>query len=206
MKSSPDNRTPHRQRNSRLKIAGAFTLLIVVIALLLLIRGKKPPPVEKPITPSPTVNTLIGGQQVTWTEQGMSWTVPAGWTKKPTAPDEVKYGGNEDVSLVASVSAMGSDFPAEITLQGFYQGAKVREQNGQVEEVKWLELDGVRGVQFRDSKTQAGDGLRSMQWFTVRKFGGNTQRVNLILTSSNVNFEKHQDDFYAILLSTKMAH
>jgi len=91
-------------------------------------------------------------------------------------------------------------------LQASHSGAKVRQKNGQVDEVKWLELDSLRGVEFRESKPQAADDIRRLQWMTYRKFAGQTQLVNFILSSRGDNFTKHQDELYAILYSTKLTH
>jgi len=64
----------------------------------------------------------------------------------------------------------------------------------------------VRGVEFRESKPQMADDIRRLQWMTYRKFAGQTQMVNLMLSGSGNNFTKHQDELYAILFSTKLVH
>src|SRR6185295_17001103 len=108
--------------------------------------------------------------------------------------------------LIVSISAMAPDFPHELSLRGFHEGAKVREKNGEVDELKWLELDGVRGVEFRESKPQMADDVRRLQWMTYRKFANQNQLVNVFLTTSGGKFNDHQDELYAILYSTKLVH
>jgi len=54
------------------------------------------------------------------------------------------YGSGDGAFLIVSISSMASDFPTDISLKAFHEGAKVREKNGQVDELKWLQLDGVK--------------------------------------------------------------
>src|SRR5918912_1095002 len=108
--------------------------------------------------------------------------------------------------LIANISAMSDDFPTETSLKAFYDGAKTRSKNGEVDELRWLELDGVKGVQFRESAPEKQDDPRRLQWITYRKYAGQTQMVNLILSTRGQDFARHQDTLYAILYSTKLVH
>ena len=162
--------------------------------------------VEKPQPTAAQQAALVNGQTVTWNQQGISWTLPPGWKKNTDTADTIQFGTGTEAFLIASISAMGSDFPTDISLRGFHQGAKVREKNGQVDELRWLELDGLKGIQFRESKPQMADDIRRLQWMTYRKYGGQTQLVNFILSSRGDNFAKHQDELYAIMYSTKILH
>jgi len=101
---------------------------------------------------------------------------------------------------------MPADMPTDLSLNAFHEGAKARAKNGEVDEVKWLELDGVRGAEFRESKPQMGSDLRRLQWLTYRKYAGQTQNLNVMLSGTADNFAKHQDELYAILYSTKLVH
>lgn len=163
-------------------------------------------PVEKPEPTAAQTAALANGQSVKWDQQGIDWTLPANWKKNTATNDIFQYGSGDGAFLIVSISAMSPDFPTDVSLQAFHSGAKVRQKNGQVDEVKWLELDGVRGVEFRESKPQAADDIRRLQWMTYRKFAGQTQLVNFILSSRGDNFTKHQDELYAILYSTKLTH
>jgi hypothetical protein len=161
---------------------------------------------EKPHPTAAQEAALANGQPATWDQQGITWTLPPGWKKISDTTDTITFGSGTEAFLIANISAMGSDFPTDISLRGFHQGAKVREKNGQVDELRWLELDGVKGVQFRESKPQMADDIRRLQWMTYRKFGGQVQLVNFILSSRGDNFEKHKDELYAIMYSTKLVH
>ena len=162
-------------------------------------------PVEKPAPTSAQMAAIANGQDVKWDQQGISWTLPAGWKKQDVSTNSFSYGGN-GAFLIVSISPMAPDFPADMSLNATHESAKVRKKNGEVDEIKWLELDGARGVEFRESKPQMADDIRRLQWMTYRKFGGQTQLVNFILSTSGGKFDSRSDELYGILFSTKIVH
>jgi hypothetical protein len=101
---------------------------------------------------------------------------------------------------------MANDFPTDISLKAYYDSSVTRKKNGELEEVRWLELDGVKGVSFREAMPEGQGDPRRLQWITYRKFAGQTQMVNLMLATTGKGFEKNQDTFYGILYSTKLVH
>ncbi len=163
-------------------------------------------PVEQPNPTAAQTAAIANGQTVKWDQQGISWTLPASWKKNTATNDTFQYGSGDGAFLIVSISAMAPDFPTDISLRAFHEGAKVREKNGQVDELKWLRLDGLNGVEFRESKPQMADDIRRLQWMTYRKYAGQTQLVNFILSSRGDNFTRHQDELYGILYSTKLVH
>ena len=163
-------------------------------------------PVEKPAPTDAQIAALANGEEVKWDEQGMTWTLPPGWKKQTVSNNTFNYSFGTQVFLIVSISPMPPDFPTEASQNANHEGAKVRLKNGEVDEVKWLELDGVRGTQFRESKPQMGSDLRRLQWLTLRKYAGQVQNVNVMLSGTADNFAKHQDELYAILYSTKLVH
>lgn len=165
--------------------------------------------VERPSSTAAQLATLEGGQEVKWDQQGMSWTVPKGWKKMSVETKSLLWSsrsGGDLASLIVNISPMAEDFPTDISLKAFYDGAVTRKKNGEVDEVRWLELDGVKGVAFREAVPEGADDARRLQWLTYRKYAGQTQMVNLMLATAGRSFEKNQDTFYAILYSTKLVH
>ncbi|HEY0347761.1 MAG TPA: hypothetical protein VGC60_06355 [Pyrinomonadaceae bacterium] len=162
-------------------------------------------PVEKPAPTSAQMAAIANGQDVKWDQQGISWTLPAGWKKQDVSTNSFSYGGN-GAFLIVSISPMGPDFPTDLSLNAYHESAKVRQKNGEVDEIKWLELDGARGVEFRESKPQMADDFRRLQWMTYRKFGGQTQLVNVMLSTSGGKFDSRSDEMYGVLFSTKLVH
>jgi len=163
-------------------------------------------PVEKPAPTDAQIAALANGEGVKWDEQGISWTLPPGWKKQTISNNSFNYSLGTQVFLIVTISPMAPDFPSDISLNATHEAAKMRSKNGEVDEVKWLELDGVRGTQFRESKPQMGSDLRRLQWISYRKYAGQVQYVNLMLSGTADNFAKHQDELYAIMFSTKLVH
>jgi hypothetical protein len=165
--------------------------------------------VEKPAPSAAQLAAIEGGQEVKWDQQGISWTVPKGWKKMSVETKSLLWSsssGGDLASLIVNISPMAEDFPTDISLKAFYDAAVNRKKIGEVDEVRWLELDGVKGVAFREAMPEGKDDARRLQWLTYRKFAGQSQMVNLMLASAGRSFEKNQDTFYGILYSTKLVH
>lgn len=162
--------------------------------------------VEQPNPTAAQTATLAGGQTVKWDQQGITWTLPAGWKKQSVSTELFNYGSGDGAFLIVAISPMAPDFPTEVSLRASHEAQKVGQKNGKIDEVKYLELDGVRGVQFRESKPEMADDIRRLQWLAYRKYAGQTQLLTFILSGRGDNFAKHQDELYAILYSTKLVH
>jgi hypothetical protein len=152
---------------------------------------------------------LAGGETVKWEQQGIEWTVPPKWSKLSDDKNSFSMhsvGGFDAANLIASISAMSDTFPVDASLQAFYDGAKTRMKNGEVDKLRWLEIDGVKGIEFRESNPEKPDGIRRLQWITYRKYAGQVQMVNIILSSSGKGFPDHEDAMTGVLYSTKLVH
>src|SRR5215204_6057513 len=152
---------------------------------------------------------LSGGQEVKWERQGMSWSIPPKWAEQSNESKEFimrSPGGSDAASLIVSISPMDENFPADASIQAFYDGAKSRAKNGEVDEVKWVEIDGLKGVQFREANPEKPDDSRRLHWMTYRKYTGQLQLINLMLASQGKDFERHKAAMYGILYSTKVTH
>jgi hypothetical protein len=155
------------------------------------------------------IAALAGGQQIKWERQGMSWTVPAGWTEQENESKSFMWrspGGADAASLIVSISPMSDSFPTEAANDASYQQAKDRAKNGEVDEVKWVEIDGLKGVQFREANQEDPDAPRRLQWLSYRKYLGQVQGINLMLATQSKDFEHHKNALYGILYSTKITH
>ena len=168
------------------------------------------PAADKPEPTAAQTATLEGGQPVNWNQQGITWMMPAKWSeasKSTTTSFMWKSPGSGDAAFViGNISNMNADFPVDVSIKAFYDQAAGRQKNGEVAEVHWLELDGVRGVEFLETPPESKDSPRRLQWIAYRKYAGQTQLVNLILSSEGQHFDKHKDALFAILYSTKLVH
>jgi hypothetical protein len=94
----------------------------------------------------------------------------------------------------------------DTSLKAMFESAKLQQKIGKYDEVRWLELDGLRGVGFREAKPEMADDIRRLEWQAYRKYAGSTQLVTLILSTNGAGFPKHEDELYGILYSTKVVH
>ena len=150
---------------------------------------------------------LAGGQDVKWDKQGMSWTIPPNWTEETNESKMFVMrspGGGNAASLIVNISPMEADFPADP--QPWFDQAEGRAKNGEVDEVKFVEIDGLKGVQFREASPEKPDGHRRLQWMAYRKYTGQLQLVSVMLASEGKDFERHKNAMYGILYSMKVAH
>jgi hypothetical protein len=163
---------------------------------------------EKGVATITQAATLAGGKEAKWDRQGMSFTVPAGWTETSNESKIFSWRSSDSGSanLIVNISPMDESFPADVSIKAFYDGARTRAKNGEVDELKWVEIDGLKGVQFREATPEKGDEPRRLQWMAYRKYLGQVQLVNLMLASEGKDFERHKDAMYAILYSTKITH
>jgi len=152
---------------------------------------------------------LAGGQQIKWDRQGMSWTVPPKWSEEENESKSFVWrspGGGDAATLNVNISPMSEDFPTDASINAEYDQQRTRAKNGEVDEVKWLEIDGVKGVQFREANPEHPDGIRRLQWIAFRKYLGQVQQLNVMLATEGKDFERHKNAMYAILFSTKVQH
>jgi hypothetical protein len=160
--------------------------------------------------PSPTAeqrSAVAGGQSAEWEQQEMGWTVPQKWKKHSAEGGTLLWrspGGFDAASLIANISPTAADFPEEASLNAFHAGAVQRKRTGEVDEVRWLRLDGVKGVMFRESAPESADSPQRLQWLGYRDYKGQKQLVTLTLASRGKDFARHEDALYGILYSTKL--
>jgi hypothetical protein len=165
--------------------------------------------VEKAHPSAAETAALAGGQEIKWEQQGISWTVPPKWTKSSDDKHSLLWrspGGDEAANLIGTVSTMSDDFPVDASLKAEYEASQQRMKHGELDQLRWLEIDGVKGMQFRESNPEKPDGLRRMQWIAFRKFAGEVQQVNIMLSSNGKGFPGHQDEMNGVLYSMKLAH
>jgi hypothetical protein len=161
-------------------------------------------PVEQPNPTAAQTATLVNGQTVKWDQQGITWTFPANWKKQDVRNESFNYSGDGAFLTVAISTMPQMENLTDVSSKAMFEAAKTQQKIGKYDEVRWLEVDGVRGVGFRESKQEMPGDIRRLEWQAYRTYAGNTQLVTLILSTDSGNFAKHQDELYAILYSTKL--
>ena len=114
---------------------------------------------SKPEVAQPTAAqaaAIGGGPEAKWERQGMSFTVPPGWTETQQESKTFTWRspGDGAASLIVSISPMSEEFPIDASIKAYFDGAKTRAKNGEVDELKWVEIDGLKGVQFREANPE----------------------------------------------------
>lgn len=167
------------------------------------------PSADKPEPTAAQTAALAGGQSVSWDKQAITWTVPAKWSEVSNSTElfNWKSPGSWDAAfLISNISAMGADFPTDVSIKATFDGAVSDQKNGKYEEVRWLELDGIRGVLTRETPQESKDNPRRLQWRGYRKYAGQTQLVSIMLSSQSQHFDMHKDAMYGVLYSSKLVH
>lgn len=163
-------------------------------------------PVEKANPTAAQTAALANGQEVKWDQQGITWTLPPHWNKNEVRNELLSYSGKgAHLSVAISVMPQMKDL-ADTSIKAMMEAAKTQKKIGKYDEVKWLELDGLRGIAFRESKQEMPGDIRRLEWQAYRTFAGNTQLITMILSTDSGEFAKHEDELYGILFSTKVVH
>ena len=147
---------------------------------------------------------IDGGTETKWDDQGVSWKLPSGWKKSAVSKETFNYSSPENSFLIASVSVMPDNFPMDISLKAYFDQALQQLKNGKYESAKMVEIEGIPGVEFVEAAPEQKDGIRRHQWIAYRTYLGQKQQLNVMVTTKGSNFEKHSDDFQAILYSMKV--
>jgi hypothetical protein len=160
------------------------------------------------MTPKPTAAQqaiIDSGTEITWPAQGITFKVPAsGWPKMEVMKESLNYGSPGQGFLIGSISVMNSSFPSEQSLDATYTSALDQLKQGKYESVRWLEIDGVKGVEWVEAMPEDKDGPRRHQWIAFRTYQGQNQQLNIMVSTKGSAFDKQRDTFAAILYSMKI--
>ena len=160
--------------------------------------------VEKPKPTAAQQSIIDSGTETAWSEQGISWRLPSGFKKMSVMKESLNYGSPATGFLIASISVLPDSFPSETSVEATYTQALEQLKQGKYENVRWLEIDGVKGVEWVESMPEIKDGPRRHQWIAFRRYLGQNQQLNIMLSTDGDKFEKHRDTFAAIMYSMKV--
>ena len=138
-----------------------------------------------------------------WDDQGLSWSLPTGWKKMDVKKESFNYQSPDNAFLLVNISSLGDNFPMDVSLKTYHEQALQQLKNGKYESVRMVDIDGIPGVEFVEAMPEEKSGPRRHQWIGYRKYLGQVQQLNVMTTTKGTNFEKHGDDFTAILYSMK---
>lgn len=160
---------------------------------------------EKPTLTASQQSIADGGKETSWPDQGITFKVPAsGWNKMDVKKETFNYGSPGVGFLICNISVMPDSFPSDVSAKATYDSALEQLKQGKYENVRWLEIDGVKGVEWVEAPPEEKGGIRRHQWIAFRKYQGQNQQLNFILSTNGNNFDKQKDTFAAILYSAKI--
>ncbi|MGH9820492.1 MAG: hypothetical protein ACRD43_10020 [Pyrinomonadaceae bacterium] len=155
-------------------------------------------------TLTPSQQAIVNaGTETKWDEQGISWKLPSGWKKMEVKKETFNYSSPDNAFLLVNISSMSDDFPMDASLKAYYDQAMQQLKQGKYESAKMVEIDGIPGVEFTEAPPEDKSGVRRHQWIGYRSYLGQKQMLNVMTSTVGTNFEKHRDDFAAILYSMK---
>ena len=158
----------------------------------------------EPAKPSSSQEALIAaGTETAWPDQGLSWRLSHDWSKMDITKDQFDYQGPDGTFLLVSVSTLPDSFPMETSLKAYHEQALQQLKIGKYESVKLVSIDGLPGVEFVEAPPPGKDDVRRHQWIGYRRYLGTVQQVNAMTTTKQSKFDKHTDDFAAIMYSMK---
>ena len=148
---------------------------------------------------------MDGASEIKWDDQGITWKVPDGWNKMDVKKEMFNYGSPKTGFLIGSISVMPGNFPADVSLKATYDSSLEQLKNGKYENVRWLEIDGVKGVEWVEAMPEEKDSPRRHQWIAFRNYQGQNQQLNIMLSTDGSKFNERKDTFAAIMYSMKIA-
>lgn len=158
---------------------------------------------EKPALSSAQQSIQDAGQEISWNEQGITWKLPAAWKKMDVKKETFNYSGPDNAALLVNISPMSADFPVDSSITAYYDQAVEQMKNGKYEKVRYLEIDGIKGVEWVEAPPEGKDDPRRHQWIGYRSYLGQTQMLNVMTAVRADNFAKNADTFPAVLYSMK---
>jgi hypothetical protein len=162
-----------------------------------------PPAVYERPSPTPEQEAAVAGAEpVTWPQQGIAWSLPGSWTRASADERSCLFQGGGGAALSASATPMAAGTSPESSLEAFYAQSVPKQKGGAYDELRYLELDGVKGVLWREAAPSAAGARRNLNWIGYRKRGGGEQLVTITLGSPAGDFARHEPALYGILYST----
>lgn len=162
------------------------------------------PQVEKAKLNSEQQAIADAATETKWDDQGISWRLPSGWKKTDMKKENALFSSSDAAFLIPTVSIMPDDFPSDVSLKATYDSALQQMKNGKYESVKYVEIDGIKGVEWLETMPEDKSGPRRHQWIAFRNYLGQNQQLNIMLSTKGSNFDKHRTDFPAIMYSMKI--
>lgn len=158
---------------------------------------------EKPKPTAKQQEIIDNGKKVVWEDQGMGWVLPNDWNKVDVSKTMFQYGSPSTGFLIVTISSLQESFPIDVSLKAAYDAQMLRMKDGEVDLVRYMEIDDVKGVEFMEAMPENKSDPRRYQWIGYRIYNNQTQLINIIISTDGNKFNDKSDTFGAILYSMK---
>jgi len=158
---------------------------------------------EKPDPTAAQKAIIEGGEKIIWEEQGLGFIVPKGWNKMEVNKTTFNYGSPATGFLIVSISSLGESFPIDTSLKAYYDQAIQRMKSGELDRVRYLEIDDTKGLETIEAMPEDKSSPRRHQWIGYRLYNNQVQMINVIISTDGSKFDDRADTFGAILYSMK---
>ena len=148
---------------------------------------------------------LENANPIEWEGQDITFRLPVGFNKMDVKKESFNYGSPASGFLIGTISTMPATFPSETSLKATYDSALEQLKQGKYEDVRWLEIDGITGVEWIEAMPEDKSGPRRHQWIAFRTYQGQNQQLNIMVSTAGSKIEDRRDTFTAILYSMKIA-
>jgi biopolymer transport protein ExbD len=153
---------------------------------------------------SELIYLITSEQEAAWKEQGLSFTLPSGWSRielETPMPDTMNWKGQQGARLLIDVLSGRETSSPDSELQTEYERRLYQQKQGKFDEVRYLTLDGVKGLLRRSTDKERV----SLHWDTFRKHEGKFQYLNVYLSVPTYSFKQRESELYGILYSIHFA-
>lgn len=166
---------------------------------------------EKSDHPETAPETQVeNGRKYVWADGGVSVVVPKNWEKRQESaggfmwlmPATPPYGGEPSLNVGVMVSPRGDEVPAD-ALESDYEFLLTQQKDGKVKNLKFLVIDGVKGVYSEPSEGTESFDERGITWKSLRTRDGKRQLLLFNLRTTQKRYEQVKSDLEKVLYSIK---
>ncbi|MCV4698121.1 hypothetical protein OFB92_33925, partial [Escherichia coli] len=84
--------------------------------------------------------------------------LPRNWKNVGSSKESLNYASPDNAFLIAGISVMPDNFPSDASIKATYESALEQLKQGKYEKVRWLEIDGVKGVEWVEAMPEDKSG------------------------------------------------
>jgi Biopolymer transport protein len=176
-------------------------LVIVMLALLTVGCHATAGPATKGETITPNLDSNLT-RTYTWAETGLEITLLQGWRRDDDGSSETErwWTTKDSCNFKVSVSTATSTHTIEDDTAHYYETQKGSE------DLRYINVDGLRGVHFLRSQKSVSLKPQDEKWIfwsAQRMWGDQRQLITVVLTTPTESFEKNSHLLYSLLASLK---